>query len=291
MSEPDTTPPLDQHPAVRDHVFVCMGALALMLVALVLRRPDPWALFPPFIGALGLLFRWRAAPVMVLLAIVLLLFSWWHATNPGRIVFYALFLVKFWLFGLGPTRPPSWGAGRPWREILPFSDLLLAVSLLAYAAGQYRLQGLTVRLFPSDPRQGRAAARRGSAEATKVKEALRRSPDLVSRREIVVLLLALPACGGLASLFWAWLSGRRTQFLIADEAWQGMLVLWLLGGGVLAAAAVLRYLALRRMTPAEAAMYLQDVLWRETRGEQRLLNRWLAWAWLRRRRREEKEQS
>jgi hypothetical protein len=60
---------------------------------------------------------------------------------------------------------------------------------------------------------------------------------------------------------------------------------------VLAVAALLRYLALRRMTPPEAGLYLQDVLWRETRREQRRLNRWLAWAWLRRRRREEREQS
>ena len=105
-----------------------------------------------------------------------------------------------------------------------------------------------------------------------------------------MLLVALAACAVGAALFWSWLQGQETDLVILDTAWQGILVLWLLGGAVLAAASVLRYLALRRMTPAEAELYLQDVLWRETRGEQRRLNRWLAWAWLRRRRREEKEE-
>jgi hypothetical protein len=278
--------PLDQQPAVRDYSFLCMGALTLLLVALVLRQPDPWALFPPLVGALGLLFRWRAAPVLVLLAVALLLFTWWFGTNPGRILQFALDWMMWWRVRIQP-----WTTGRPSRDILPISDLLLAVSLLGYAAGQYRLQGLLGHLFPADPRRAREAARHGKAEAKRVKEALRRSPDLVAPRELVALLLALPACGGLAYLFWDWLMGRTTRLEIENSAWQGILVLWLLGGGVLAAAALLRYLALRRATSAEAAMYLQDQVWRETRGEQRMLNRWLAWAWLRRRQREEKESS
>jgi hypothetical protein len=32
------------------------------------------------------------------------------------------------------------------------------------------------------------------------------------------------------------------------------------------------------MSPEEAALYLQDELWRQTRREQARLNRWLAWA-------------
>jgi hypothetical protein len=35
------------------------------------------------------------------------------------------------------------------------------------------------------------------------------------------------------------------------------------------------------MTAEEATLFLQDVLWKETRGEQRRLNRWSAWARLR----------
>ncbi len=285
MSDPETSVPPDRQPAVRDYGLVCMGALTLTVVALVLRRPDVWALLPALLGGLGLMFRWRAGPVIVLLAVVVVLCSWWIGTNPGRMILYVVGWVVWLLRRLrGPL--PSWRIGLPSRELLPASDFLLALSLLAYAAGQYRLQGLTRRLFPAGPRQRGAAAK-------KAEEARRRSPDWVTGREIVLLLATLTACGVAAAVFWWWLRGQETgpENPLTNTAWQGLLVLWLLGGAVLAMAAGLRYLALRRMTPAEAQLYLQDVLWRETRREQRRLNRWLAWAWLRRRRREEKERS
>jgi hypothetical protein len=251
-----------------------MGALTLMVAALVLRKPDPWVILPALLGALGLMFRWRAGPVIVLLAVLLLLLAWWLGTSPGRILVHALAWV-LWLVGRFRGRLPPWRTGPLSRDILPVSDFLLAVGVLTYAAAQYRLQGLTRRLFP----------------AKKGEEAGRRSPDLVTGREVMALLAAAVACGVGAALFWRWLQGRSTDLEIPDPAWQGILVMWLLGGGILALATGLRYLALRRMAPQEAQLYLQDELWLETRREQRRLNRWLAWAWLRRRRREEKKQS
>jgi hypothetical protein len=284
VSQPDTVPDSDQHPGARAYALLCFGALSVLVVALVLRRPDPWALLPSLVGGLALLFRWRGGPLFVVLAVVVLLWSWWLGINPGWLILAVVTWVRRLLFAqwVGNIRLPV-VSRQPSRAVLPLSDLLLAVSLLAYAAGHFRLQGLVVRLFPPDPRRRR--------ETAKVDAALRRSPQLVTAREIVGLLVVLPACGGLAYLFWSWLRGRETELEVADAAWQGILVLWLLGGGVLAVAGLLRYLALRRLTAPEAALYLQDVLWRETRGEQRRLNRWLAWAWLRRRRREEKEPS
>ncbi len=282
MSEPAAA--LDDHPAVRDHVLVGMGALTLLVAALVLRRPDPWVLLPAFLGALGLLFRWRTAPLLVLLAVVLLLASWWLGTDPGRLGTFVMHWLRWWLTGWWRGRVPLARTGTPSRGARPLSDLLLAVSLLAYAAAHYRLQGLVWRVLPPDPRVPRAA-RRGR-EGT-----LRRPADQAAAGELIVLLPALAAWAVLAALLWTWLRRRETDLEMADSSWQAILVLWLLGGGVLAAAGLLRYLALRRMTPTEAALYLQDVLWRETRREQGRLNRWLAWAWLRRRRREEKETS
>ena len=52
-------------------------------------------------------------------------------------------------------------------------------------------------------------------------------------------------------------------------------------------AALLGHWRARQMTAAEGELSLQDTLWRETRREQRRLNRWLAWAELRRRRKEQ----
>jgi hypothetical protein len=285
MNEPDT-------PAgVRAYSFACLAALALMVVALALRRPDPWVLFPAALGLLALLFRWRAGPLLVLLAVMLLLWTWWLGTNPGSLLLSLIGSLVGWVWRVWRVGNWWWHVRLPrtWlrsRGPLPVSDSLLALSLLGYAAAHYRLQGLLVRLFPPEPR------RRGAAAGQRHEEAPRRSPGSVTGREVVVLLLALAACGGLAALFWAWLQDQHAEDSpIGPSAWQGILVLWLLGGGVLVAAALLRYLALRRMTPPEAALYLQDVLWHETRREQRRLNRWLAWAWLRRRRREPRESS
>jgi hypothetical protein len=284
------TAALDQHPAVRDYVLVGMGALTVMVAALLLRRPDGWVMLPAFLGALALMFRWRAGPVIVLLAVLALLASWWLGTNLGSLA--ATVLVWLWRLLNGFWVPLRFRRFQPpERGALPVADVLLALSLLTYAAAHYRLQGLVGSLFPSDPRQKRAAARQGKAELNRFKASLRRSPELVTVREIVLLLAALAVCVGLAHLGWTWLRVRETELALPDPVWRGVLVLWLLGGSVLAAAGVLRYLALRRMTPPEAALLLQDVLWRETRREQRRLNRWLAWAWLRRRRREDKEQS
>ncbi len=290
MSESATNP--DQHPAVRDYGLVCMGALALMVAALVLRRADPWALLPALLGALGLTFRWRAGPVIVLLAVLLLLGSWWVGTSPGRILLYALGW-GMWLTGRLHGPLPWLRTARPSHDVRPMSDFLLAVSVLTYAATQYRVQGLTRRLFPATPRRQALAtlAAEGPEAAKKAEEMGRRSPDRVTGREMAMLLAGVAACGVGAAVFWDWLQDQVTDLEIPDPVWRGVLVLWLLGGAVLVAAAGLRYLALRRMTAPEAELYLQDVLWRETCREQRRLNRWLAWAWLRRRRREEKEQS
>jgi hypothetical protein len=292
-SQPSSATAADP-PGVRAYSLVCLSALLLMILALVLRRPDAWVLFPALVGAMGLVFRLRAAPLLVLAAVVLLLWTWWIGTNPGwmgysvgRWLWWLLrgYWVPFRLWGRGPRDLSGSGAR-------PLSDLLLAVSLLTYAVGTYRLLGLTVRLFPPDPRRRAAARRLGPVEAKKVEALLRRPPALVTHREIGALLGSLSACGGATYMFWVWLrQGRYTALPLSAPVWHGLLILWLLGGGVLLAAALLRYLALRRMSATEAALYLQDVLWRETRREQRRLNRWLAWAWLRRHRREEKESS
>ena len=282
MSERDIDADADQHPGARAYALLCLAALAVMVMALVLRRPDPWALLPALVGGLALLFRWRGGPLLVLLAVVVLLWTWWRGINPGWLVFALVTWVRRLLFAewVGHLRLPVPNRQPP-RAILPLSDLLLALSLLAYAAGHYRLQGLVLRLFPPDPRR-----RREPSPPTP-----RRAPRLVTAQEIAGMLVALAACGGLAYLFWSWLRGRETDLEVPDAVWQGILVLWLLGGGVLAVAGLLRYLALRRLTAPEASLFLQDVLWRETRGEQRRLNRWLAWAWLRRQRREQGEPS
>ncbi len=242
MSQPTAVPP-DDHPGVRAYTLVCTGALALLAVALVLRRADAWAFFPSVLGGFALVFRWRAGPLLVLLAVVLLLWGWWLGTDPGWLGLAALAWVRRWWLG-------RWWAYRglerdhlPSREAMALADLLLALSVAVYTAGHYRLQGLLVRVFPPQQRPKRQATAGAAAVRQPVVPPPRRSPEFVTARELVLLLLALPTCCGLASLFSLWLQQQTTDLPILDSAWQGILMLWLVGGGVLAAAALLRYLA------------------------------------------------
>jgi len=176
--EPDSS--IETDPGVRWYALLGMGALTIMAAALLWRRGDPWALLPSLLGALSLAFRWRGGPVYVLLAVVLLLLSWWIGTNPGRLFLYSLIWLRWWIVGWDTARIPLRGSGEVWRGALPVADMLLALSLLVYAAGQYRLQGLTRRLFPPDPRRRRAAARQGSAKKKRFDELQRRAPVWVT---------------------------------------------------------------------------------------------------------------
>jgi hypothetical protein len=58
---------------------------------------------------------------------------------------------------------------------------------------------------------------------------------------------------------------------------QILLLLWLLAAGFWVVGSLLTYWKHRCHDPATAQLYLQDLLWRDTRGEQRRVNRWLAW--------------
>jgi hypothetical protein len=72
---------------------------------------------------------------------------------------------------------------------------------------------------------------------------------------------------------------------IPPWSWRVGLVVWWLAAALVLTATALGHLAWRRQSPAEAGVYLRDVLWHETRREQRRIQRWRAWALRRRERR------
>jgi hypothetical protein len=74
------------------------------------------------------------------------------------------------------------------------------------------------------------------------------------------------------------------------RVWRLVVLAWTLILGAITCRGLLAFLARGRRRPDEALMFLQDSFWRDTRGEQRRLFRWLAWARLRAKRRR-KEQS
>jgi hypothetical protein len=240
---------------------VCLAGLALVLMAQMTHGLGLVDLLLLLLGLLGVAARLRAAPVLVL---ILLAF--------GQLNQAAFLGARGW--GL---RRAGWS--------FHASDIVLCCGTFAYVAGHLRLQALTSYILPPDRRQYEGTPRRGPLGwFTNRPVRRRRAARLVTAAELIVFLLTLPLWAVLAQAGWAWLSTRQAVLGLdlPTPLLRFLLVTWLLavGGGVTAAG--FAQWRRRTMAPAEAAMILQDVLWRETRREQRRLQRWLAWSRLRR---------
>lgn len=272
--QPQAAPPED---GVRHYSFLCLAALLVLGLALVVRGLGVWGLLPSLVGVLMLVLGWRNGALWVLLLTAwMLAVARWPGLHPVLVMDR---VVRFlaWIFGEPPT--PVAGPGPP--RVQPGSrllDILLALSVLVYVAGYYRFLSVTRKLLPGDPR--RRLPRSALAQE------LRRPPALVTAREIGWLLGAASLCVGSAWVLWHWLAGEESPLELGDNWWQAILVLWLFGIILVATSGILTYLGRGRMGPDEAALILQDTLWRETRREQGRLNRWLTWARLRRWRKE-----
>jgi hypothetical protein len=264
-----------KEPGARLYQLVCVGGLAVLLLAMVQRGltydlvvAEPvaaLALLPLLAGAVGLLFRWRTGPVLFLLTLAAVLWYW-----DERYVAAAD----------------------------PVADLFLCAGALAYVVGFYRLQGVVAFLFPRDPRPRPEPPRLRPGQPprrrwTPPEPSPRRSPGLATAGEFVLFLAALPVWPVLGLLAVRFLvpeleyAGPQDSFdeTLRKDVWPFRLLVW--GGvtGVLVVSGLLSYLAWGRRTPAEAALLVQDVVWRETAWEQRRLASWRAW--FRRTRKEE----
>jgi hypothetical protein len=243
------------HPAVRNYVVLCLLALMVLALGLVDYAPGWWALVPVLAGAIALVARWNVGPPFVLLSLACI-----------------LMLQARW---------PRW---RPPTLSLSSTDIVMGGAVLAYVVGQYRLLSLVRQVFPRDtraPALPNARRQQGGAQPAALQ---RRSPVVVSGRELIVLALSLPVWCLLAALAWKGLESADPLLDIRPGVWQTLLVLWVGGLGLTMTAVVLGYLGWSGATPEASRLYLQDQLWRETRTEQGEVYRWLAWA--RRKRRE-----
>lgn len=242
---------------IRDHATdgtrlyetICIVALGAQFVLLLERGFGSLTLLPLIIGAAGLLGRgrWHGQPLVL-----------WRIAPPVLVIAIAVPLLL-------PTVSQLLNLPKaldiPVREAIGLQDLLLAVAVLAYIAAHYRLQGLEATPLPADPRQtGRTEASQRPLPAS----------------EMFSLALELLLWPVLALLAWDLLP-RWYDLGLDPTIWRTLLILWLIGMGALLASSILNYLGRRRMTRAEAELMLQDILWRETRREQRRIGRWSAW--------------
>jgi hypothetical protein len=238
---------------VRHYTLFCLAALFLVVVCLADRGLGWWCLLPALIGGASLLAHWGLGPPLVIVSMTGLMLS--GARYRGG--------SPYWVRNQVPT----------------LLDLVLGVAVLGYAMGYYRLLSLVRNVFPPDPRR--------PEEGTRADPARRRSADLVSAREMALLGLTLPLWTGLSVVAWGWLLEDMPPLGVPIEMWRMLWVGWVVLAVLAATAAVATYHRLTTATPEEGLLYLQDQLWRQTRREQASLNRWLAWARLRARRRRE----
>lgn len=252
MSTEQAPRPAGQDAAVS--LYITVGAVALGAICLVLwQRLDGgrafWVWFPVLIGLLGLVTRWSSAPLMLLLILAGCL----HLQSR--------------------------------RALL--TDLILSAAVLAYVLSHFRLQSLLVQVFPADPRQ-RMAPRRpgllGLLRPTVVYH--RRAARLVSPQEVSWFLLALPLWVVAAECGLLLLSRNWGNPGLPGPLWWLVLLTWVVGLGAFLATGFIGFWRRSKMTVEEATLFLQDTYWHETRREQRRINRWLAWARLQRRRKD-----
>src|SRR5262245_2211259 len=247
---------------------ICYAALAAIYFVESSRGPTLADLLIPAVGVLGVLSRWGLAPLILLLL---------------------LGAVRFLKTVTGQAMGDAMGPGG-----IDVRDVLLCVAVLAYVGAQYRLQGLTGHVLPPDPRRRRAPGDRARDRTAPQP----RSPHLASRVEVGAFLLSLPVWAILAQLVWFFLS-RHWDFVYWPQArrfgrppdasdWSERLnrlivFAWALGILLFVTATLLKHWKHRQRTPREAAIFLQDVAWKELRGDQRRITRWLAWGRLKKR--------
>ena len=241
-------------PAALNYLVLTGAGLLVYGLIMMARGNDAGALLAVLLAIPGILARWTAAPVLVLLLTAYLMI------DPGFIN----------LIG--------WITGSPWffpRPVGGFDleDVLLAAGLLAYTIGHYRLTSMVHQGMPTE-----STAQRASDPANPP----RRPPDLVGPDELQHTLLAAGGCLIAGQLAWTILAqvekaGRPRLSEFSAGSARLILVVWVTGLALMLVSAVLVYLRGNRMTGAEAALVLRDEFFQEERRETDRLQRWRKW--------------
>jgi hypothetical protein len=241
--------------------------VALVLIVVALDRLLPGArlqltAIPLVLGALALLFRFTSGPPLVVLLLAGLIMT---QVSP-----------EFFLFPVG--RPVIVAETIAYR-------VLLAAAVLAFVIAFYRRLAIQSGVFPPDRRRAPAAKRgRKPAPLPQVK----RSAESVTLAELAALLPVL--IGSAAAGFFVWLALNRVsppEGVFAERElnqWRLIVICCAIIACGVCALIPVTYLNRARGSATQNLLYLQDVLWRETRKEQGRINRWLARVRMRRRR-------
>jgi hypothetical protein len=197
--------------------------------------------------------RWSLVPVLV--GTAGLAFRW-RSAAPTCLVAVAFTLVaRSWVGNRFIVR----------QESTLIVDLALALALVVYALSHNRLLSLTVGVLPPDPLRPK-------------EKPPPRPTDGVATTEVPLALLTALGAALAARFVWELTDLSRPAWEVETEYWRVGQIVWGLTVLFLALTAVIGYLGRRVHSSDEAALFLRDTLWAETRREQRRIQRWTAWA-------------
>lgn len=252
-------------PAVRNYLFVGLGALVMIFMVLLQQGSDIGGLGFLMVGTVGLIFRWPTVPPFLLLWLL------WFLAFP---------------FGLPPIYENPYELG---NGTLRIADVLLAFSLVVYISVHYRLYGLTMQAVALEER----ALRGKKPKPTKRPASLIRSGEVA---RLIYLSVGVVLAGQFLWLLATsleidvnadfpikWAKQRLTgQKRLPEELylWHTRLLILLGIGflGTLLARLVFGYWKLRILSAAEGGMMIQDAGWDETRREQTRVEKWRIWS-------------
>jgi hypothetical protein len=201
-------------------------------------------LFVLLLGAVGLLYRVRLSPILVLCAIAAPIVAEHYHRNQFN---------------------PDYSTFR----FLDMADVLLCVATLTYLIAQYRLHGVWFGVMAVDPRLPAAKSARSEAS--------------LSPAELLGLIVPIPAAALLAQFACLLLRLQWSPIDLPPRWKQFLAIAWTLLLMMFLAAHAFRHWKRLQMDRTTAQLMLQDILWRETCGEQRRINRWIVWRKLRER--------
>jgi hypothetical protein len=247
--------PVSEPTAVRritQRHYQALGGLALAAIFLIQLQHSSATydgsllanLFVLLLGAVGLLYRIRLSPVLALCAIAAPIFVEHYHRQQFNLDFRSL-------------------------RIFDVADVLLCAATLTYLVAQYRLQGLWFGVMPVDPRRSTAESARSEAS--------------LSGAELLGLIVSIPAAALLAQLAYLLLALQWTRIDLPPRWKQFLVIAWALLLVMFLAAHAFRYWQRSQMDRTTALLMLQDILWQETRSEQRRIIRWIVWRRLRER--------
>jgi hypothetical protein len=241
-----------REPAALNYLVMTGAGLLVYGMIMMGRGNDAGALLAVLLAIPGILARWTASPILILLLTTYLLI------DPGFLNLIGMVSGSRWF-------TPRVGSG------FNLEDVILAAALLAYVIGHFRLTAILHQGMPDEP-----TARRERDPLNPPK----RPAGLVGADELPWTLAIAGGCVVAAQAVWLVLvlverAGRPAIFTPGTARF--LIVAWVTGLVLMVASAALVYLRSARMSRQEAALVLRDEFFQENRRETDRLQRWRKW--------------